>query len=354
MSSTYTPFLITPERVRKLALIANTKDFDEYYRCFEPQVHLLPDGSEAMVIIGYRQDHLVDIYHSPNIHLVKEDYTIVEKGANKIIETYFHKSLFEVNQHGLQLDIAFEDIYGRNICLKILENNPKKPLLMNLLAPVGYGCENPKEMMLVFMNKFSFVRYKKSDISINIGSKEIQPEVFIKPMGWLQYKYSGNSFVCKVFPNFSGELPSIVENKVGNNKFSLSPDGRIECIHVPIFDKELTLSFLPSFPNITSLRQGESFIGEWKIRLNVSTGTVGGKYYISTNEHGINIKISPDKGWIPDKPYPFLMSILFKLVKIFKQWPTTYQWDASITQKDDNTLFMESSWRRIGKFAKLK
>lgn len=282
--SMYTPFQITSERVRRLTLIANTKDFDEYYHCFEPQVHLLPDGSEAMVVIAYRQDYLVDVYHSPDINLNKEDYTVVQKGANELVETQFEKSKFTVDQFGLQLELCFQDLMEREIYLHIHEYNPKKPLMMNLLAPVGYGSENPEEMMLVFMHNFSFVRAKKSDIVVRIGGREIKPEVFIKPMGWLQYKYSSNSYVCKVCPNYSGDLSYIKDSKLGNNEYSLASDGSINRINVPIFEKELTMSFQPSFPNIANLRKGDYIDGEWAIKLNTNTGTVAGSYSVSTED----------------------------------------------------------------------
>ena len=41
------------------------------------------------------------------------------------------------------------------------------------------------------------------------------------------------------------------------------------------------------------------------------------------------------------------LRLMFKLVKIFKDWPKSYSWDAKITLDENGSCFMDSNWNRI-------
>jgi len=42
------------------------------------------------------------------------------------------------------------------------------------------------------------------------------------------------------------------------------------------------------------------------------------------------------------------MKTLKKIAKVFKKWPSTYEWTATISIKNDQ-FFMKSQWNRICK-----
>jgi hypothetical protein len=60
----------------------------------------------------------------------------------------------------------------------------------------------------------------------------------------------------------------------------------------------------------------------------------------------VNIKLHPKNGWQPNETR-FLLRLLYKMVKIFRDWPASYVWEAQINLDNPTEPYMKSSWKRV-------
>ncbi len=69
---------------------------------------------------------------------------------------------------------------------------------------------------------------------------------------------------------------------------------------------------------------------------------------INLKRQGIETEISlhPAQGWIPNEKR-LILKLLFMIVKVFKDWPKSYEWKAIINLGSTKYPFMKSSWRRV-------
>lgn len=355
MSQVYVPFFIKAEPIKRLILVRTDEDKEGTYVCFEPQVHSSPDGSEALLIIAYRRDDYVDVYHQPSLHPKLEDFTTVGKGARAIKEVPLQDAFFYVNEYGVQLDVKFVDLYEREVHIQILERNPRDPIGMNLLAPIGNSVVDPHEMMMVFMEDFSYVRKSMSEVSIRIGGELHKTVPFPMPIGGqkrLGYGYSRKSFIAQLFPDFEGVLPSIelVESTglYGETEYVVQPNQGFQKVIVPIHNKHLTLSFSPAFPILEEIKPNSSCAGTWRVGLDEASGEIAGDYNCHHNGEQIEVVMKPSGGWKPAKAINIWLRITLFMVKAFKAWTKTYKWTAMITPQTDGSFRMKSSWSRVG------
>jgi hypothetical protein len=108
------------------------------------------------------------------------------------------------------------------------------------------------------------------------------------------------------------------------------------------------MSFTPSVPNLNTIPTKTHYKGKFLITGHESVGSISGDYTIQRNEDSIHIRVVPSKGWQP-KITKFSTWFLFTIVKVFRKWPTTYQWDADLNKSPEGLWFMQSRWIRTGK-----
>src|SRR5512139_3308725 len=115
----YSPFNLRVDPMQRLLLINFQRDPDEVYLGFEPQVFDDPVNGHGMIVIAWRNDGRVDIYHQPTISQAHKNYDIIGKGLADLVERPFEGARYEVGSHGVDLQFAFEDKLGRPIAVCI-------------------------------------------------------------------------------------------------------------------------------------------------------------------------------------------------------------------------------------------
>ena len=86
--------------------------------------------------------------------------------------------------------------------------------------------------------------------------------------------------------------------------------------------------------------------GGFTITTDGSAGYIHGEYHVRTRDQEIEMSLHPDKGWIPgDKR--LILKFLFMIARVFKDWPKSYEWNATINFGNTLYPFMKSSWKRI-------
>jgi hypothetical protein len=100
-----------------LLLINFEQDADRIYVGFEPQFFDDTIHGRGLLVLGWRVDGRVDVFHDPVLRLDPETYGIAGKGLHAMVERSFAAARFELGATGAQVDIGFEDLEGRHVRL---------------------------------------------------------------------------------------------------------------------------------------------------------------------------------------------------------------------------------------------
>lgn len=120
------PFLIDIDPMEKLLLVNFEKDPDSIYVGFEPQSFNDDVNGVGHLIIGWRTDKKVDVYHQKSLNLDPSKYRIAGSGLNEMIPIDMDKAFYEVSDFGVQAHYKFKDVSGRAVEIAITESNSKK------------------------------------------------------------------------------------------------------------------------------------------------------------------------------------------------------------------------------------
>lgn len=357
------PLRIAIDPMEKLLLVNFEKDPDSSYVGFEPQVFNDDVNGVGHLIIGWRTDKKVDVYHQKSLTLDPSKYRIAGSGLNQMIPTDMAKAFFEVSDCGVQAQYKFLDISGREVEIAITETNSNKRKPFGLLAPMGDAATNPISLPLVLLHDFYFVRKKHTAITVSINNRSHKLDVLPICMDWQKMffvRYSAKPLIATLNPEFSGVLEGF-NIDIGQNSFEngdylyeiewMNQQAHIKSMSIKNGVYLLTMSFSPPFPCLNTILENKQIVGEFNVSGHESVGNISGCYAIISSNKTISIRIVPSKGWKP-KVTKFSTWFLYTFVKLFKKWPTTYQWDAELQKRPDGSWQMESKWIRKGKILK--
>jgi len=354
---TINPFRIDFDPMERLLLINFEKDPDSLYVGFEPQVFNDTINGTGHLVIGWRVDGKVDVYHQPGLKLDPEKYDIAGKGLANIIEHEMQGVFYELNDRGVQAFYQFTDIIGRQVILRISEKNPRKRKPFGLLAPMGAAAENPSALPLIFLHDFYFVRKKHTEIEISIAGNFHKPDELPIPMDFrkmLFARYSPEPLIATLNPAFEGKLVEIeiIENSsvvtIGSETIELAWSAGSPAIKSITRQNDtypVKLRFEPAFPDLASLREISAIFGTFMIEAHPSTGQVSGTWSVVRIEGETIIKMTPSGGWKP-RPNKLSLRFLYSIAKTFRQWPKSYEWTAKINESENGGLLMNSRWER--------
>jgi hypothetical protein len=350
----YSPFSLSIDHMEHLILVNFEKDPDRYYNTFELQQARDSTGSKRLLVIAYRNDGGADVYHQPGYPLASQESLLNDVNMSVCP---LEKARFTVDENCLDVFFAFRDRYGREIRVKAYEDRSphKKPFF--LLAPIGTLARQPKSFPVYSLYGMSFAKRKHTDIEISIDGTRHSPDTFPLPLdGAKNYfsRYSADTFNVDWNKNFQGQLVPLLpgeDNKAadGDAVYELVSNGghhEIKRMTATNGRHRVNIDFSPPVPDIACLRNGLETAGAFVITTDGAAGSVGGVYQLRSRGNETEITLQPGKGWIPDEKR-LILQLLFKMVKVFKDWPKSYAWHAIITSGSTEYPFMNSSWRRI-------
>jgi len=352
------PFCIDIDPMERLLLVNFEKDPDTTYVGFEPQVFDDAVNGRGHLVIGWRRDGRVDVFHQPGLHLDADKYDIAGKGLAHMMERELAGATYEVNDFGAQAHYEFEDIHNRPVVIHINEQNPKARKPFGLLAPMGAAAETPSALPLVLLHDFYFVRKRHTAFEISIAGKRHQPDALPVPMDftWMYFtRYSPRPLIAALNPAFDGKLESVevargqAEVRAGDHMLTLDRAAArpaIYCITRPNPIHPIELRFTPAFPCLGTLEDGTYHGGSFEIEGHPSTGHIGGRYAVTKANARIEITMIPTQGWLP-RPTKASLRFLYTVARVFRTWPTTYEWAACIQEQETGAYTMRSVWRRI-------
>ena len=350
------PFEINIEPMERLLLINIENDPDSLYTGFEPQVFDDEKTGTGLLVIAWRVDGKVDVYHQPSLSLDPAGYDIAGKGLENMVSRELHDAFFEVNERGAQASVSFEDIEGRLIELNLSEQSTRTRKPFGLLAPMGVAAENPSAMPLILLHDFYFVRRAGTELSVKIGGRHHQPDNLPLPIDFSRMtfaRYCPDPLIAKLNPSFDGALSAIsfeddlsILNVDHTIELTMNRDlPEIRRISRTYKQHTLSLVFDPAFPNLDAF-SGESTKGQFEISGDPSTGLIRGEYSVVRSGDLLTIEMIPSGGWIPSAD-KLSLRFLYKVEPMFKEWPKTYKWTAVLERDYETGFMMRSDWERI-------
>lgn len=343
------PFRIVTDPMERLLLVNIENDPDSVYVGFEPQVFDDPVNGRGMLVIAWRVDGRVDVFHQPSLKPDPAKYDIAGKGLAHMAEREMQEAFFHVDEKGVQALVEFEDLLGRSVHVSIREENPRKRKPFGLLAPMGDVAENPSAMPLVLLHDFYFVRQKHTEISVRIDQKEHQLDKLPMPIDRTRMyftRYSPTPFIVTLNPAFDGRLYADTTGSIGLSWHGPVPE--IAYLKQSDGQHEITLAFNPPFPNLSALPDGANVSGKFVIEGHPTTGKITGDYQVMKTGQRLHLEMIPSGGWIPNEK-KLSVRIIYRMAGIFRKWPKTYRWSAAIEINDDGQAHMKSGWERIRK-----
>jgi hypothetical protein len=336
-------------------LINFQRDPDSVYLGFEPQVFDDPINGHGLIVIAWRLDGQVDVYHQPTVTLKPQNYEFVGKGLADLLERPF-TAHYEVGSRGVDLDCAFEDKLGRSIAVRVHEQNTHLRQPFSLLAPFPSGSEKPFSLPLVLLYDFYFVRQKDTQVEIVIEGQHHKADTLPVPIdGTRMYfmRYSTDPFIVHWNPSFEGVLPALRLNTAGQAEdqtaiYDLSRNGEhfeINGLRPKDQRHAAHFTFTPAFPDVVNLRDGAQVSGTFHLDLEESAGTIAGVYHVQRSGHEVTMELHPAGGWQPGMRKRSVRFMFF-VVKLFKNWPRMYHWTATLDLNQPDAPHLRSHWER--------
>ena len=350
------PFSMSITPMEALLFLNFEKDPDSVYLALEAQRFDDDLQGTGQLVIGWRVDGKVDVFHDPQLRLDPDGYDVCVGGLAHMVARDFNDSFFTVGASGMEAHFSFEDLQGRLIEFEIRERNKRAPRPFGFLAPVGEGAENPSSMPILMLHDFYFVRRKGAEISITIDGRSHRPDVIYFPIDWsIMYftRYTPDPLVMFFNPAFEGPVSTlavtgeaqVIEEDIIYEVDYLGETPLLKAIQRETDGRSVRLSFAPAFPNLSAF-EGPSVSGDFSIKGEPALGEIRGNYTVTRVDDELKIILVPSGGWIPRKERLGLR-ILYAIVGLFRNWPKSYRWTALVHETQDGQLHMDSSWERI-------
>ena len=348
------PFHLETDPMARLLLINFEEDPDTVYHGFEPQFFDDAVHGRGLLVIGWRVDGRVDVFHDPALRIDPQTYGITGAGLHTMAERSFAGALFELGPAGAQVDISFRDLQGRLVHLLIHETDTRPRTPFGLLAPMGVAASDPPALPLVYVGGFSFVRRAGTEYRIEIDGRSHRND-FIPlildgtPVYFL--RYSAAPFIVTWNPDSAAHLrvleprPTGGAGGAGSAGSTTTLTAHAEGVQYDIVtngtfheirqmsrregNNEVVVEFTPAFPQLLALADGTDLAGQFRVTAHASLGVVRGSWRVVRKDQELHLEILPDGGWTPG-PAPPMARILFRVVSMFQDWPKTYIWRGTV------------------------
>jgi hypothetical protein len=360
------PFHLHVDPMKALLLVNFEKDPDRIYLGLEPQAFDDDIHGRGLLVIGWRVDGQVDVFHEPGLRLDPQTYGIAGKGLHRMVERSFLDTRFELLPAGAQIQLGFRDLEGREVRLHIRETDtrPRRPFA--LLAPMGGAASDPPALPLVFVHEFYFVRHAGSEVRIEIDGRQHRADAIPLVLDGARahfLRYSADPFIVTWNPD-AGATAHILEveaepvdgtflAEAGGVRYELEANGEFREIRRMSRRErhhEVSVEFAPAFPQLLALRDGVELAGTFRISTDPAAGTVTGRWRVARQGEQLRMEAVPEGGWTPGEA-PRMARLLYRVVSTFRSWPSTYIWRGSLRLPPadvavEGALHFESSWER--------
>jgi hypothetical protein len=337
------PFALQLSSLRGL-LLMDLAD-DPIYRTLEPQVIEEADGA-GLTLLAWRHDGQVELYAEPHLQVDASGYDGLEQGLAGIQRTTFERARFEVTDDGLKLDLALSAPNGRRFDLHLHEHLDGRRDHFPLLAPVGGSFNAPAFFPFLWLPTISFVPVRRTEVTLRVDGQSRTISRLPLPIGGrrcLMARYDLDAMVCQLNPTWVTDPSQKPAGATGS-----SPHGEQALVDV---DGQPALAGLqvrrgahscavrldPPLPDPATVPLSTRLQGSMQLQADGST-QLQGRYELERTDEQVTLVLDRIGPWRTRQRRP-LLAVLFRL-PVFRRWPTTYRWEATL----DLTASPESGW----------
>ncbi|MBI5671531.1 MAG: hypothetical protein HZC41_26365 [Chloroflexi bacterium] len=350
----YSPFNLSADYKKRLFLADWRKG--KVYKGLEIQFIDDDVHGRGLLVLLAHLDGKVDVYFEPSLTLDRQSYSI-GAGLNAWTPTTFERARFEIGPAGADVDVAFNDLAGRHVVIRALEHREKPAPAFALLAPMGVAVKQPEYLPLFWLYHFSFARRRSTELTITIDGEPCRLIPVPLPLGgeWVYIaRYCGAPVITFWNKAFDGQLTPISAGQsqtVSRDgvEYRLSHhNGHPELVSMTVRSDDHTsgVTFTPPFPDAAALKDGAAVTGAFVATSHVAAGQVTGVYEVQRTGNEVRLRLHPSGGWQPGDPHRSAR-LVFSLLRFFKQWPKTYEWNGVMTLGEAGQVRLRSGWRRI-------
>jgi hypothetical protein len=345
------PFRFAIDPMQRLLLANFTGDPDSVYVGFEPQAFADTVHGTGLLVLGWRTDGRVDVYHAPGLTLDSATYGIAGAGLGAMVERPFTDARFTMHDAGPDLELAFDDLLGRRVRLRVKDQQPGARRPIGLLAPMGAAASNPPALPLVLLHGFDFVRVSGSDVLLTIDDRfhrmDRLPLRLNGARRWFT-RYSPEPLIVRFSPAHDGVLapPGADWERVTRPLPSGDTVTELRSLTARSGARAVTLTFAPALPQLTALRDGARAEGAFRIASDSTLGTVTGTWQVTRTGDTVRVVAEPRGGWTPNEPNR-TVRLIYRLGGVFTVWPASYRYEAVLTPGGTGAWRMRAGWERV-------
>jgi hypothetical protein len=341
--------------MERLLLVNFERDPDTTYKGFEPQYVNDAVNGTGYLVIGWRNDGFVDVYHEEAVKVNPGKYHITGKGFCWSYAIQFKQAFFEVTAAGVNAHFQFSDAQGREVLIKLEEKNNRKRKPFGLLAPMGYACENPKALPLIFLHEFYFVRKCKSKLEIRIDRKLHKPDKLPIPMDWSRMffaRYSPKPHIisCNEMIDYQLNYIEVIPGQSEVTRFDRTfyfiwDNGQayLKKMKWDLPHSSFQMTFHKPVPHPDYLIEGEKEYFDFSIIEGQDTGEVGGEIEFTRLGNQLDVQVTFSKGWKP-RYSKCSLRFLYTVASVFRNWIKNYCWNASFIREDGAFRLLQATW----------
>ncbi len=327
------PITLALSPVRRL-LIIDIKG-DPNYRTLEPQV-LDGAGGDVLVLLAYRHDGRVELYVPSGHDVDASGYEGLGEGLVGIQHSAFEVARFELAEDGLRLDLALAAPNGRRFGLRLHEHLHGPRDQFPVLAPVGGAFEAPAFFPFIWLPGMSFVPVRGTDVKVRVDGWARDVRRLPLPIGGrrcLMARYDPDALVCQLNPD-NVRIPTRVAARTTGESLAPGVDvveigggSGVAAVRVGRGDHTSAVLLDPPLPDLRSV--ADAFHRQGTISIQADHAIeLRGRYEFSRFGDRVDLAIEGFEPWRTRLRRP-LLAALFHL-PIFRRWPTTYRWHASL------------------------
>lgn len=294
-------------------------------------------GTGMLAFLTRTGSHIVDYYRQPGLHLDPAGFQI---GAGTGVWAFaeFEAARLEVSDDGVRADAVFTDAEGRRIEVHVDDRDGRRRRPGALLAPVSDGIINPASLFMVWMPRFDLVRTGGRPPVFRIDDQDLR--VGQLPGARLHrrhlIKYAAPLVVIEAFPDAAADD----EAHLWDAAQTIRAGGIVEC--APAHGGTVRLAFAPSPPDAAALPDGAVERGRWSVAAD-RTELAAGEWSVGRDAERVAATLNVTTGWTP-RGLPLLMRIVTRIMPVFRRWPTTYRWLATLGPG----AVVSAGWQRTG------
>jgi hypothetical protein len=327
-----------------LRLLLITLADDPVYADLEVQWARDASGTEGAVVLAVRRDDgTADVHVQDTLDLSRADYDI-GAGLASFASVRFRTAEFVITPRGVQLDVAFRLADGRVLQVVVEEARRGPRPLVRMLAPAGHAMTDPQFFPFFWMHDIWFLSWRGATVRVTVDGQPRRVRRVGAP--WQLARYAVHPLTGLLCARHDGAVPEVPDepgrHPLAGSSVQVVAGPALQGITAARGEQSLAITFEPPVPELAAAPRGPTD-GRFTLWAG-GRAQLGGSYAISAEPGAARLSLVVDQPWDPG-PQPTSARAVFRALAIFRTWPTTYRWDATV-RLDDLPAVMTSRWTR--------